>query len=89
MPYFYHAEYTNLVCLFTFYWQFFFFFFYVANRHSWDADWSQVGNLETVIGHKSALETLIGSRAVYQSRACDVQGKHSSFTACAQLQITI
>ena len=72
MPYFYHAEYTNLVCLFTFYWQFFFFFFYVANRHSWDADWSQVGNLETVIGRKSALETLIGSRAVYQSRACDV-----------------
>ena len=34
---------------------FFSFFFYITNRHSWDADWSQVGNLEM----------LIGSRALY------------------------
>ena len=34
-------------------------FFGVANRHSWDADWSQVGNLET----------LIGSRALYSDHA--------------------
>ena len=27
----------------------------VANRHSWDADWSQIGDLETLIGRKSAL----------------------------------
>ena len=33
---------SGSVCLFVF-------IFGVANRHSWDADWSQVGNLETLI----------------------------------------
>ena len=38
---------------------FFCFFFGVANRHYWDADWSQVGNLEA----------LIGSRKLYSDHA--------------------
>ena len=43
----------------------------VANRHSWDVDWSQVGNLETLIGRKSALliRGLCANR-FYSARSC-------------------
>ena len=54
---------------------FFFFFFssYVANRHAWDADWSQIGNLETVIGRKSALLRRWLVRGLCMSRAGKAQ----------------
>ena len=45
---------ARFVCLFGF------FFFGVANRYSLDADWSQIGNLETLIGSRA--------RAVFRSR---------------------
>ena len=43
-----------------------------AKRHSWDADWSQTGNLQT----------LTGSRSVCRSRAWDVLAKYVSFQQC-------
>ena len=54
----------------------------IANRHSWDVDWSQVVNLETLIGRKSAVlrrwlvrelwanHVYVRCRYFYSARSC-------------------
>ena len=52
----------------------------VANRHSWDTDWSQVGTLETLIGRRSAIlrRLLFRARCIAITCSCEVTSLFSA-----------